>query len=476
MTAAIPSPTAGRAATGVLLLACGGTAAAASALPGTPGIATALATLVTASLLASLLGREAIRSRRLGRALLAGAGLAAAGPIVTSIGSDAASVAVPVAGAALLLWAALAWGRGAAASLAAPVAAAAGTTWVNDAPGVPVAAMVAIPAALVVAELLAWPLARARRVRIAAETAAQDIDSLLVASLDLRGVDEVAAAGDRICRLATELLDGAGALLYVQGPGRLLLAGRHGAHPTIVDTELGRDAALEEALRLGAVRPGEPALVPVTGAAGVTGVLAVAGAARTLDGLTAGVAQLFGSQAGAVLDRLNAVESLFDAATRDPITGVGNRQQATAIIASLRPGDGLLLLGIDEFDSFVRANGDGAGDLLLGQLGLHLRNGTRNGDAVARYGDSQFVVVLRDLKAPIDLVVGRLVDSWMAGRPSRTMSVGGALHLDREAPIDTVDKAAAALASAQRRGGGRGHVIPDLSIFAAERETSPGAR
>jgi hypothetical protein len=77
------------------------------------------------------------------------------------------------------------------------------------------------------------------------------------------------------------------------------------------------------------------------------------------------------------------------------------------------------------------------------------------------------VVVQRDLKAPIDMVVSRLVDSWMAGTPSRTMSVGGALHLDSSAPLDTIDRAESALASAQRRGGGRGHVAPDFAVFAA---------
>jgi hypothetical protein len=75
--------------------------------------------------------------------------------------------------------------------------------------------------------------------------------------------------------------------------------------------------------------------------------------------------------------------------------------------------------------------------------------------------------VLRELKAPIDMVVGRLVESWMAGSPSRTMSVGGALQLDSTAPLDTIERAESALASAQRRGGGRGHVAPDFSVFAA---------
>ena len=217
---------------------------------------------------------------------------------------------------------------------------------------------------------------------------------------------------------------------------------------------------------MGSVRPGEPLLIPVTGEAGVIGVLAISGARRGDDPLSSGVAQLFGSHAGAVLDRLNAVESLFDAATRDPVTGVGNRHQAAALIAGLRPGDGFLVLDVDAFDSLRAASGDDAADLVLGQVGLHLRNGTRTGDAIARFSDHQFIVALRDLKAPIDMVVGRLVETWLASTPSRTISVGGALHLDGDAPLETVERAEAALGSAQRRGGARGQIAPDWASLA----------
>jgi diguanylate cyclase (GGDEF)-like protein len=464
---ATTAPLTGRVATGALLLATGGTAAATALAPQSQALRGAALAGAVASLLALAVGTDVLRGRRIARFLVSAALLVGAAPVLASLDRDVAAVAVPAAGAAVILWAALALGRGAPTQLAVPAIAAAGCAWVNGAPAVPAAAIAALPAALVAAELLARPLARARGTKAVAEAAMADIDSLLVAAIDLRGVDDVAAAGDRICRLGSELLRGDGALLYVQGPGRLLPGGRHGSHPAPMDPELGRNPALADALRAGAVCPGNPVLVPITGAAGIIGVLSISGARREVDELTSGMAQLFGGQAGAILDRLNAVDSLFDAATRDPITGVGNRQQAAAVIASLRPGDGLLLLEVDGFESLRRAQGDAAGDLLLGQVGLHLRNGTRTGDAVARYGDHQFVVALRDLKAPIDMVVSRLVESWLAGSPSRTVSVGGALHLDSSAPLDTIERAESALASAQRRGGGQGHVAPDFSIFAA---------
>ncbi|MCU1375917.1 MAG: diguanylate cyclase [Actinomycetia bacterium] len=466
MPAARPPAKTGRVVTGVLLLVSGAAAAGTALTPSSHVLRVATLAVVTVTSISSLLGIDALRGRRACRALVTGAALLAAGPILTTVGSDTAAVAVPAAGAALLLWAALAWGRGAAVELAVPAVIAAGITWVNGDSAVPTAMLAVLPTAVLIAEALAWPLDRARRTRATADAALADIDSLLVAALDLRNIDEVAVAADRICRLGSELLRGDGARLYLQGPGRLLLAGRHGTHPAPIDPELGRNVAMDEVLRSGAVRPGATVLVPITGEAGVIGVLSIAGARRPIDTLTSGVAQLFGGQAGAVLDRVGAVESLYDAATRDAVTGVGNRQQAAAIIASLRPGDGLLILEVDDFTSLLLGQGNAAADLLLGQVGLHLRNGTRTGDAVARYGDHQFVVGLRELKAPIDMVVGRLIDSWMAASPSRTMSVGGALHLDAGAPIDTVDRAESALASAQCRGGGRGHVAPDFSLVA----------
>jgi hypothetical protein len=87
--------------------------------------------------------------------------------------------------------------------------------------------------------------------------------------------------------------------------------------------------------------------------------------------------------------------------------------------------------------------------------------------AVARYSDTQFVIALHDLKAPLDMVVERLVASWMSSSPVRRLSFGGAPHVDGEVPMDTVERSEAALASAKRRGGGQGHVAPDWAIFAA---------
>lgn len=292
----------------------------------------------------------------------------------------------------------------------------------------------------------------ARHHRTLAATALADVDALLMAAIDLRGVDEVGDAGNKTCRIVTELLHGEGAVLYVQGPGRLMLAGRFGNHVSTRQAEAGSDPDVEEVLRQGAVRVGEPVVVPITGNGGVFGALVVSGSRRPLDELTIGMLQIFGSQAGSVLDRIGAVDALFDAATLDPVSGVANRHHASTLIASLRPGDGLLLIEIDGLDEVRHTEGLDAVNLLLGQAGLHLRHGTRAGDAVARFADNQFVVVLRGLKIPIERVAARLLDTWRYGQARRTISIGAALHLDGDVPLETLDRADSAVTSARRRG------------------------
>lgn len=325
-------------------------------------------------------------------------------------------------------------------------------------PSLPIAAAVVAAAAIYL--LARVVVARAARDRDVATRVRADIEALLMAGIDLRGVDDVTEAGNRICRIGTELLGGRGAVLHLRGPGRLLLAGRHGTHPAPIDAELGSDPLVEEVLRQGAVRTGSPVIVPVSGNDGVIGALVVSGATRAVDDVINGVLQLFGGQAGAVIDRIGAVESLFDAATRDPITGCANRQQASSVIASLRPGDGLLVLDLVGFDDLRRIEGESAANLVLARAGLHLRNGTRGGDAIARFSDAQFVVVLRGLKAPIQMVTARLLDSWRASDPGLALAIGAALHLDDDIPLETLDRAESALVSARRRGGGEAHIAP----------------
>ncbi|MCU1376087.1 MAG: hypothetical protein JWO68_3373 [Actinomycetia bacterium] len=69
---------------------------------------------------------------------------------------------------------------------------------------------------------------------------------------------------------------------------------------------------------------------------------------------------------------------------------------------------------------------------------------------MARFGDEALVVVLRELKGPVEVVARRILDTWAVEHPNRRLHIGAALHTPRSAPIDTAESARAALFAAQR--------------------------
>jgi GGDEF domain-containing protein len=270
---------------------------------------------------------------------------------------------------------------------------------------------------------------------------------LLQAFSSLSHVDDRDALARTICRIATGLASGTGTALFQPGPGRLLVLGHHGIHPAPPDPELGVSPGLERILRGGRMQVGDPLLVPLTGSAGVVAAVSIARPQRLLDPFTLALLSLFGWAAGASLERHGAIANL---AGRDPITGVSDRAHGTTAIASLHTGDAVVVCEVDGVAAIRRLAGDEAADLVQGLLGLHLRNAIRPGDVVARFDEEAFVLVLRELRGPIELVVRRVLDTWAVEHPNRRLHVGAAPHTPRSAPIDTVESARAALFASQR--------------------------
>ena len=268
--------------------------------------------------------------------------------------------------------------------------------------------------------------------------AVTDLDELLGALSRLSHVGDLDATGRQICRIATDLTGGTGAGLLLQGPGRVVVVAHHGIHPPMRDPELGVDGAVERVLRGGGLTPGNPLLIPLASTSGVVGAVSVSMPQRHLDELRESVLGLFGWAGGSLLERFGAV---IDVRERDPITGVGERRLASAAIASLRTGDALVVFEVHGIAAYRRSNGDEAADLVQGHLGLHLRNAIRPGDSVVRYDGESFLVVLREVRGPVDLVVGRILDTWAAEHPHLTLHAGAALHTPRSAPIDTAESA-----------------------------------
>jgi len=271
-----------------------------------------------------------------------------------------------------------------------------------------------------------------------------DLDAVVLANLELRNAGEADDAARRIARIATELLDAEGAVVWVHGPGRLLCAGGHGSTARL-DRELADGSAVHRTLASGTVSAGDGEVVlPLTASGGVFGAVSVHGGRRPVESFVGSVLLVFGAHAGYTLERLRAVETLIDARFVDPVTGVGNRLAATASLATVHAGDAVLLLEVEGLRD-LRAIDPSRADLLLGQLGLHVRTATRAGDLVARYGDDTFFLLLRGLDTGSEAIVTRLLESWDHVGSAGALRAGAAIHPVDASPLDTLDRAEAAL-------------------------------
>ncbi len=100
----------------------------------------------------------------------------------------------------------------------------------------------------------------------------------------------------------------------------------------------------------------------------------------------------------------NLYRRLYDAASTDSLTGLGNRRsldvQLDAFLGNRRAktrGSALLLLDLDNFKQYNDRYGHVAGDNALREVGRVLQSSVyRPGDVVARYGGEEFAVLLCD--------------------------------------------------------------------------------
>ena len=152
---------------------------------------------------------------------------------------------------------------------------------------------------------------------------------------------------------------------------------------------------------------------------------------------------------------LRVAEQASVASLTDELTGVGNRRQANMLLATLRPGDALLLIDLDRFKSVNDQHGHPVGDEVLVQLGSFLRNGVRGADDVARYGGEEFLVVLRSTEEAAIDTAERLLQGWNAQDPRTTFSAGVAVHVADRPYSMTIAEADAALYAAKRLGRNR---------------------
>jgi diguanylate cyclase (GGDEF)-like protein len=156
-------------------------------------------------------------------------------------------------------------------------------------------------------------------------------------------------------------------------------------------------------------------------------------------------------------------------ANRDPLTGAYNRRWFESAIAAEIAGGrstGLVLLDIDHFKSVNDRHGHAAGDAVLLDTVQRLVAGVRPGDGVVRWGGEEFAILLRSLGDDADLAAraeqlrrtigDRAFD--FEGTPITITASAGAATLTSDA--DSLVRAAdAALYDAKRTGRNRAVLV-----------------
>jgi diguanylate cyclase (GGDEF)-like protein len=152
------------------------------------------------------------------------------------------------------------------------------------------------------------------------------------------------------------------------------------------------------------------------------------------------IASIFASYLGAALDNAGLYQELRRQATRDPLTGLANRELAVQrldreLAHDSPPFTGVLFCDLNGFKAVNDRLGHDAGDELLQQVAARLQKAVRPDDLIARFGGDEFVVVLSDIASLDDVneVGRRLIDplnepfELNGERVSVSASVGGVL-------------------------------------------------
>ena len=162
---------------------------------------------------------------------------------------------------------------------------------------------------------------------------------------------------------------------------------------------------------------------------------------------------LFAQQATTALVRQSQLRRLTGEARSDQLTGVGNRRYGELLIESLRPGDAVAVLDVDNFKLINDAGGHRAGDEVLQALGAYLTSAV--GSSVARHGGDEFLLILPTAATnPADIAETLLI-GWRSLRKDPTISIGLAVHDAERTGADTLHLADQALYRAKELGRDR---------------------
>jgi len=168
-------------------------------------------------------------------------------------------------------------------------------------------------------------------------------------------------------------------------------------------------------------------------------------------------------------DSVGQQERLIARSYFDEITGLFTRRLFISMLnmaarqSRLPDGHfGIVSLDIDGFSGINEALGRQNGDVILMEVGKRLREAVRQSDAVSRFADDQFAVLLTGLRRPddIEVPVRNIMEALEPaivlgeGRVRISVSAGSAVFPDDGGDADTlISRADAAMREARYRGG-----------------------
>lgn len=159
--------------------------------------------------------------------------------------------------------------------------------------------------------------------------------------------------------------------------------------------------------------------------------------------------------------------ALMHLATTDPLTGLHNRRQISALAQELmqeqrrgRRPFSVVLCDLDYFKAVNDSHGHEAGDRVLRDVGQELSRGLREFDSVGRWGGEEFLLLLpqTDLEggcALADRLRGRLAarfDSADSSEPRVTATMGVSVFRDDDTLEKVIARADAALYAGKAAG------------------------
>ena len=183
-----------------------------------------------------------------------------------------------------------------------------------------------------------------------------------------------------------------------------------------------------------------------------------------------GVAPRIVVQIENITERKRSEAMLSHAAAHDSLTDLPNRSLLLARLDSaLHRGEqvGVLFLDLDRFKVVNDGLGHAAGDLLLVQIALRLRDVMRPDDMVARMGGDEFVVLCRNADGVIAGAVAARVmavlNEPIPNAQGGELVIGGSIGIALVGPGDTAELALrdadTAMYAAKAAGGGRVQVF-----------------